>query len=140
LPDGYVTIATFSELINAELSRLKIESEDIPVFILDGNASGMNPFQGLAVGVRLQVPKEFAEQATRLLKDGEEPEIVDEMFVEEDEEDDGDYLKRLTSCPNCHSQHIEKQGGFINALSRAFKANHRYDWHCKRCGEIWRAP
>ena len=68
MPDGYVTVANFTIPLDAEMARMKLESEEIPVFLVDGYTTGLYPAWGGAIGIRLQVPFEYAETATNLLE------------------------------------------------------------------------
>jgi hypothetical protein len=88
MPDDHVTIASFTTIIDAELARMKLDAQEIPVFICDSQTVGVQPFYGAVVQVRLQVHAQDAERALGILADGELPQIVDEEFLREDENDD----------------------------------------------------
>jgi len=63
-----VTVARLAFPIDAELARLKLEAEGIPVRLLDYHIVLANWFLGVAVGgIRVQVPEECAPAARELL-------------------------------------------------------------------------
>jgi hypothetical protein len=99
MPDGYVTVATYETVIAAELARVKLDSEDIPVFIADAHTVSISSLGGIAIGVRVQVPSEMAGRASELLRDEEFPIFMDPTHrrgepEEDDDEDDGEDEER----------------------------------------------
>ena len=77
MPDGYVTIATYETPIAAELARVRLDGENIPAFVADSNTVGIQPFYGGAIGVRVQVPAEMAEDAVAILRGEQFPIFMD---------------------------------------------------------------
>ncbi len=91
MPDGYVTVATYETVIAAELARVKLDSEDIPVFIADAHTVSISFLGGIAIGVRVQVPSELAGRASELLRNEKFPIFMDPTHRRgEPEEDDSE--------------------------------------------------
>ena len=68
-PARWITVATFWQPTEAHISRLKLESEDIPCVLLDENLVATDwLYANAAGGIKLQVPQEDAERATNLLE------------------------------------------------------------------------
>ena len=64
---SFVTIDTLFELPIAEFARMRFESEGIPVLMNSmGQAQLFAP--GALMGIRVEVPEEFAEKAAAILK------------------------------------------------------------------------
>lgn len=67
-PVRWVTIATFWLAPQAHIVRLRLESEDIPVLLLDENQSALGGFYANIIGgIKLQVPEEDEARARELL-------------------------------------------------------------------------
>lgn len=62
-----VTLATYSDAVQAELAKVFLESEDIECFIADSNAGSMQFMGAVSVGVRIQVSAEDQDRARELL-------------------------------------------------------------------------
>jgi hypothetical protein len=62
-----VTVETLFEISFAEFARMKLEAEGIPVLM---HSMGQASLWGASTlgGIRVQVPKEFAERAAIVLK------------------------------------------------------------------------
>lgn len=68
-PGELVTIATFSTPVEAEMAKLKLESEGIMCFLADETLSSFAPhYTYMSGGVRLQVVEEDARRAIELLR------------------------------------------------------------------------
>jgi len=65
MTEGLVTIARFTNVIDAEIARTKLESEGIQGFIADEFTSRVYPG---AIDVRLLVHEEDAERAVEILQ------------------------------------------------------------------------
>ena len=62
------TVATFTELTPAQLMKRALEDAGIPAFIPDElTATTAPPYLWASGGIRLQVPPEHVESATRLI-------------------------------------------------------------------------
>jgi hypothetical protein len=71
----WVTVATYSTGLEADIARDALESADIPVMVLSGSAGifGLS-FQGsVPGGVALQVPSPELERAMEVLEGDAEP-------------------------------------------------------------------
>lgn len=95
-----VTIATFSFPHEAHLAKARLDAMGIPSFIADEHTINMQWLYSNAMGgVRLQVPREFAEQAHRALTEPVEiiptPELDPEPEAEEKAE------AEPGACPYC---------------------------------------
>ena len=151
MPDGYVTIATLSTPVEADLSKLRLESEDIPVFMLDSHIGAINPIYGVAAGVRIQVPSEFVEQALEILRSTPDSEFIGEEIFEDDDDDENDFDEYQAFCPSCSSNRIGKYNVLLSIIGMVFSFLFgmvtirkiqpvKYNWFCKSCKEMWRAP
>ncbi len=78
VPDGFVTIARYLNPLDAEMARIRLDAEEIPVYLADVNTTAINPLYGAAVGVRLQVPSELSKQAIEILASEPEQELSSE--------------------------------------------------------------
>ncbi|MFQ5926415.1 MAG: DUF2007 domain-containing protein [Terriglobia bacterium] len=69
MPEKLVTIATFSQPIEAHLAKTKLESEEIQCFVADEHTTRMfrffSPFIG---GIKLQVRESDVERAMEILQ------------------------------------------------------------------------
>jgi hypothetical protein len=65
--DELVTVATFTDVPEAELARERLELEGIRAFVLDAAAGGVMPYIAESTGVRLQVEPKDAERAREIL-------------------------------------------------------------------------
>lgn len=64
------TVATYLQLHEATLARLRLQAAGIDAELADTGIVGANPFLANAVGgVKLQVPKEAAERARAVLRE-----------------------------------------------------------------------
>lgn len=66
MPDEMVTIARFNFPVEAQMARLRLESEGIEAFIAGNAISQMVDPSGI-YGIRLQVREEDAERAMAIL-------------------------------------------------------------------------
>ena len=100
-----ITIATFSQAIEAHVSKTKLQSEGIECFIADENIVNMNWFYSNAVGgVKLQVKEADVKRSIEILR--QKPISVDfgtDEAEEEEEEDDDD---EGPCCPKCDSSEV----------------------------------
>lgn len=133
MSEKLITIATFSQAIEAHVSKTKLESEGIICFIADENIVNMNWFYSNAVGgVKLQVKESDVKRALEILH--QKPISVDFMTGEAEKEDEGIF------CPKCGSSEVYYEK-FSRRLVFAswlllgipfpfFKKK----WICKQCG------
>ncbi len=138
-----VTIARFAysadPVSEAELARIKLESEGIGCFLAGKNFAGVYWLASLADrGVKLQVRESDAERAKEVLGRREKVEI--------DESEYGDSAAEAEEvrCPRCGSEDVkyEKFSRKVFYLGIAFlrfpvpfpRKKHR----CNNCGEVWK--
>jgi hypothetical protein len=113
MAENYVTVAGFSEPVQAEIARGRLQDEGIPVFVTGGMAattfSGMGALGGR---VELRVPAEHLARAVRVLAEcGGLDNLTDEVRAEADDEGPvwlcplcGDAVRAvLPICPACHT-------------------------------------
>jgi hypothetical protein len=80
MPEALVTIAQYFDVTEAHIAGGLLESEGIPVHLMDVNHVSANPLLGIGLGgVRLQVPAAF-EQAAREV-------LASRKSLEEDDQD-----------------------------------------------------
>lgn len=139
-PDNpYVIIASYRDLIDAEIVRSRLESEGIDYMIENGNLVGVNFLWSNALGgVKILVPQDKEEAAINILRE----EIV---YEDEEKTDEG-----KGDCPNCGSFEVGKhsRSRLAGILSLLFfpivlilgiplllEPTH---WYCLKCGYKWR--
>jgi hypothetical protein len=132
---GLVTIASYLDLIEAELSRARLASEDIDAVVIE--PTGFNPLlTGAAGGVRLQVDESDRIRAEEIL--AQPPPEVDTAADEEDEQGS-------VRCPRCelaYCSHCRMLPGASYAhplliLGAVFSPK---KWRCARCEHAWDDP
>lgn len=90
----WVTVGMYWQSAEAQMARLKLETEQIPCVILDENAVSVNWLWANALGgIKLQVPADLAGRARELLQ-APRPESDEPMF-------DGE-----ARCPRCGSDQL----------------------------------
>ena len=87
MADDVVIVRRFASQMEAEMSRLLLEANEIPAAVLGDNAGGMLPSMSMLFPVRLAVRADDAERARCLLDD--EPLPDEEDDAELDDDDDG---------------------------------------------------
>ena len=91
--ENELTLLRTMQLTEAELAKIKLESEGISCFISGANTSVAHPFA--FNDVRLMVPKVDVERAREIL---ERP---------ADTEMEGEYVDETWRCPKCHRKSIQ---------------------------------
>lgn len=131
-----VTVATFGEVLAAQMCRATLAAGGIRAFVADEHVSTLNPhYVGAASGIRVQVRRADVERAREILKaaaDAEEEAGDEEDAGDEDEHDDG------PRCPRCEARYsyFEWSPGqvllivIMLGLPLLFL---RKRWHCRRC-------
>jgi hypothetical protein len=64
---SFVTIDTLSDVRLAEFAQMKFEAEGIPV-LMNSMGQARLGFAPIVGGIRVEVPEEYAEKATAILK------------------------------------------------------------------------
>jgi len=89
-PPALVTIASYRELLDAELAKTRLESAGIRCWLADDNMVRLNWFYSSYFGgVRVQVPQDEAEDAAKILAEPA-PEGLVEAAASDVTSDDGD--------------------------------------------------
>lgn len=105
----FVTVASFTTIVEAEAVRGVLESEGIPALVTDANLVSMNPTFGPAIGgVGLQVRAADAERALAIVREHEAEarrEVVEDVLVERSETAclacGAEFPEYLERCPAC---------------------------------------
>jgi hypothetical protein len=66
-PDELVTVATFPDPAQAELTKERLELEGIRAFVIGGQGGGVMPYLAESMGIRVQVEPKDLERAKELL-------------------------------------------------------------------------
>jgi len=138
MDDKLVTVASFSEPIQAHLASAKLEAEGIEYFIIDENIVGMYWLYSQAVGgVKLQVRERDAEKATQLLQTGSQKQ--DAVVEKKESVKQGSDI----CCPKCGSGDIEyekysKTVFYLTILFFKFPVPFLKDeYRCNSCEHRW---
>ncbi len=119
------TLEAFELLADAELLRIKLESEGIPVILKDANIMQAEPFLAAATGgVKVQVRAEDLERAEAIYLE----------FKRFALDKDGNPV----ICPNCKSDRSERFFKRDKLLYRLFPFLEPPKYKCQKCGMITR--
>lgn len=122
-----VTVGTYADYIQANLARLRLDTEGIEAVIEDHYFIGMEPLHDIAVGgVKLRVLAGDREEALRILQAQREA------------------LAALPlHCPRCDSTEVVRGFHFVLlglALFFIPLGGPRRRIYCKACKHAWREP
>ncbi len=108
MSDTAVVIATFASPVEAEIARTQLEEQGVACRLDDINTVSTDPLLGAAVGgIKLRVPADQAERASKVLEEQAHAQIIDEEWDDfEDDEADDRLVSSALTCPKCHSQDI----------------------------------
>lgn len=136
-----ITVATYTQPIQAHIAKGRLEAEGILCFLGDENIVSVHPFYSNAVGgVKLKVREEEAEQAFAILDQIQTEEPEPNTFAAE-----GHVPSEKTIlCPNCGSE-----DAYVNWFSKKMFALSmvlfgfplpfiRKSFHCPACGHEWK--
>lgn len=119
----YCTIGAFDYLADAEILRIKLESEGIPVFLKDANILQAEPFIAAAIGgVKVMVPLEHRQQAETIYNEVRSYAL--------------DIKGRPVVCPNCKKARSERYHSRKNIWYRLFPFLEPVKYQCTHCGMI----
>ena len=119
----YHTLGSFDLVADAEILRLKLESEGIPVYLKDANILQADPFIASAIGgVKVLVPHEFRHQAET---------IYDQVRAYA-----LDGEGRPVVCPNCKAARSERYYRRDSLWYRLFPFLAPVAYKCLKCGMI----
>jgi DNA-directed RNA polymerase subunit M/transcription elongation factor TFIIS len=136
-----ITVATYTQPIQAHIAKGRLEAEGILCFLGDENIISVHPFYSNAVGgVKLKVREEEAAQASAILDQIQAEEPEPNTFAAEDHE----TSEKAILCPNCGSE-----DAYVNWFSKKIFALSmvlfgfplpfiRKSFHCPACGHEWK--
>lgn len=120
---NYCIIGAFDYLADAEILRIKLESEGIPVFLKDANILQAEPFIASAIGgVKVMVPVAQRQQA--------------ETIYNEIRRYAQDEKGHPVVCPNCKTARSERYHSRKNIWYRLFPFLEPAKYKCLHCGMI----
>lgn len=123
----YVVLDSFDLVADAELLRIKLESEGIPVFLKDVNIMQAEPFIAAATGgVKVMVLRQDLFRA--------------ESIYEELRRFALDREGNPVVCPNCKAARSERYFKRDTLLYKLFPFLEPAKYRCTRCGMITRGP
>lgn len=139
MADKLITIANFIEPFQADLARVKLESEGIRCFLAGENfAATYWLLSGADRGIKLQVRQSEAERALQILS-AEEESGLREVSAKSVQSETADLR-----CPKCSSENIEyerfsRKAFFLGILFLRFplvfpKRSNK----CRDCGHAWK--
>lgn len=121
----FVVIGAFDYLADAELLKLKLESEGIPVLLKDANILQAEPFIAAAIGgVKVMVPRAYQQEALEVY------EAVRAYAV--------DTYGNPVVCPNCKAARSERYHSRKHIGYRLFPFLEPVKYKCLNCGMITR--
>jgi DNA-directed RNA polymerase subunit M/transcription elongation factor TFIIS len=137
MSDNLITIATFSQPIEAHILKTKLESEDIDCFIADENTVTMNWLYSNAIGgVKLQVKESDYKKAIAIIQK-KNTNILPQNDLNKNSND--------PHCPKCNSTNItyekfSRRFAFISwIISGVALPFIKRKWKCNECGYEWKA-
>jgi hypothetical protein len=134
-----VTIATFSEVLAAQMCRATLSAAGVRAFVADEHISTLNPhYMGAAIGIRVQVRRTDVDRALEILK-----EVAEQEQEPGDDDDDHDEHDDGPRCPSCASRYAyyEWSLGQVLLILLLFGLPLFFiqkQWHCRRCDERFR--
>jgi len=133
--ESFITLLSFSQPIEANVAKGRLESEGVEVVLLDEHTVNINWLYSNAIGgVKLQVRESEVEKAQEILS------RLDEEEVSPEEESDDE----LTHCPSCNSTNVtyelfSKRLFFLSWLLLNFPLPFvKRSWRCKECDHHWK--
>lgn len=137
--ESLVKIAEFRDVIMADLTRSKLESEGIKAYIFNDKLVSINWVLSQAVGgVRVMVAKDDAERATEILaRDDSELLAINEAAASEKNE-----LNHVV-CEKCGSDNVirtssQRRAAALSILLTIPLLFWRKRYKCRSCGHSWR--
>jgi len=131
MPNQLITVATFSQPMEAHVLKGRLEAEGITAYLLDENIVSINILYSNAVGgVKVQVDEADVEAALKIV--GELPPL--ELVPPPDAEPDS----QEPACAKCGSREYlrERHLGLLalQILTLGFAFGGRPRWKCAKCG------
>jgi hypothetical protein len=138
--DGFITIATYPEPLEANLMRSKLLSEDIECILLDENLISVQPFYSNAIGgIKLQVHEDDAQRAKEILEESNKPPL--HIIYKNINHKTNKHTK--LHCPECNSTEVyyERLSNselvlciLLLGIPLLFLKG---KYHCYNCGNKW---
>ena len=123
---AYRIVGAFDYLADAEILRVKLESEGIEVFLKDANVLQAEPFIASAIGgVKVMVLENDLDRAK---------EIYDALRPYAQDNDGNPII-----CPNCKAARSERYSQRKNLLEKLFPFLEARKYRCLNCGMITRS-
>ncbi len=139
--DKLVTVATFTDVIEAKIVQSMLESEGISCFVQDENIVGINWLYSAAVGgVKLKVREADRDEAAMLLSGDVRIEEVPQFTPIESEGGSEDRVR----CPACGSEdlfreHVSKRAFFLSWILLGFPVPFfKSVYKCLSCRRTWK--
>lgn len=134
-----VTIASYSNPIEANLYKSKLESYGISCFLIDENLVSLVPFYSLAIGdIKLKVPDNESQRALEILSDNDNAELSDHFTLNAENEN-----PETNKCPYCLSSNLYQnkysKKSLLSFLIIGFPIPIRKtSYRCFDCGFEWK--
>lgn len=126
-----ITISSYSLPYEAHIAKSRLDSEGIPSFIADEHTINMQWLYSQSLGgVKLQVPKIYAEDALEVFNENREKALVEEQGVDQE------------VCPHCGSENTEfyqlgRRWAFLVFIGIQFPLFPVRDGiKCRKCGKV----
>ncbi|MES2765537.1 MAG: DUF2007 domain-containing protein [Bacteroidota bacterium] len=134
----FVTLARFSNPVEANIAKGKLEDAEIPVFLQDEMTVGMQWSLSNAVGgIKMQVLQEDYEQAVELLKDDENIDFSENTV--ELQTAKGKYVCPLCNSTNTWKDKISTRAFWLSWLLLGFPLPFmKREYQCFDCGAKWK--
>lgn len=140
MKDGYACVASFTEPLQANLAKTKLQSEGIDCYLTNEHMVRMNFFYSQALGgVQLFVPEQDLQRAREALEGKGFT-----LFALPDADESGPVApSKEPNCPRCHSGNVYNDRrprlvttiAFYLGLPFAFFRKRK---RCSRCGFEWK--
>lgn len=125
MDNKYHIVGSFDLVADAQMLKIKLESEGIPVYLKDANILQAEPFIATAIGgVKVVVPLEYGDQAQA---------IYDQVRAYA-----LDREGRPVVCPNCKEARSERHYPRHSIWYRLFPFLAPVAYKCLACGIITR--
>ncbi len=88
MSEKLVTVARYTDYLEADLARQMLEDEGIKAFVMGQNVGNVYSGVPVVVDIQLQTPESQAEEAREILDDARQAADVDEDLEGEDWDED----------------------------------------------------
>ncbi|KYF88258.1 DUF2007 domain-containing protein [Sorangium sp. So ce296] len=133
-----VTVATYSESVEAQMGRSALSAHGIRAFLADEHVATLTPhYIGRSLGIRLQVPSADLERAAEILRP---PPVDDDRELDEDDDEAAELDG--PKCPGCGARYAYREWapGQILAILLLLGLPLlvlKKRWHCRKCDAYW---